>query len=399
MKQPTFLHLFKELARELVYWVYWAIPKFPFAVVYGSPDLEDNALALQSALNATSLRKVVLLVVNPDNAAGFELAPKTIVVRKDSMRGSAWFLFAKYVFFTHRCFMYRFPSKVVSVNLWHGMPIKKVGWMLKGNRGYESRYSIATSDFWAGYVQKSLRPFGQTLVTGLPRNDRLFLPSHNLWQRLGLAATVGSKKTLGWLPTYRQSFRGEIRADGVESGNVFGLEGLSPEALNVFLKKQGGFAIVKPHPMAQASENLQLSNLLIINDQWLQKHQTSLYELLGQCSVLVSDISSVVVDYLLLNRPVIHLIPDLKEYQNSRGFSLEPLEKYLAGPLVTNSEELFSQLAPTLNGQDSHAAQRERVLQLFHKDRDNRSTSRLLWQLNLSPQPFPPMSGPGSEAA
>jgi len=378
--------LVKESVRHLVYLIYRVIPKRNQAVVYGWPDFEDNALALQAGLDQTTVSKVILLVTGSPAPAGFELGQKTIVVRKNSLRGAWYFLRARYVFFTHRSFMFRFPPKVVSVNVWHGMPIKKIGWMLEGNRGYASKYALATSDFWAGIVNASLRPFGDTLVTGLPRNDRLHAAGNGCWERLGLTAAIADKKIIGWLPTYRKSVTGEIRSDGVDPGNIFGMEGVSPEALNEFLRRRQGFAIVKPHPMAGRAANRQLSNLLIIDDAWLRNHATSLYALLGQCDLLVTDMSSVVVDYLVLDRPVIHLIADLAEYRASRGFSIEPVEDYFAGPLATDAGELFTQLAAALRGDDSHRDQRRRIRHLFHTHPDANATQRLLEALHLSPR-------------
>ena len=376
----------KESVRHLVYLIYRMIPKRNQAVVYGWPDFEDNALALQAGLDQTTVSKVVLLVTGPPKHAGFEMGKKTIVVRKNSLRGVWYFLRARYVFFTHRSFMFRFPPNVVSVNVWHGMPIKKIGWMLEGNRGYASKYALATSDFWAGIVNASLRPFENTLVTGLPRNDRLLAAGHGFWERLGLTAAIADKKIIGWLPTYRKSVTGEIRSDGLDPGNVFGMEGILPEELNEFLRQRQGFAIVKPHPMAGRAANRQLSNLLIIDDAWLRSQATSLYALLGQCDLLVTDMSSVVVDYLVLDRPVIHLIADLSEYRASRGFSIEPVEEYFAGPLATNAEELFAQLAVALRGDDSHRDQRRRIRKLFHTHPDANATQRLMAALNLPQQ-------------
>ena len=380
----------KESVRHLVYLIYQMIPKRNLAVVYGWPDFEDNALALQAGLNQTAVSKVVLLVTGSPEHAGFELSKKTIVVRKNSLRGAWYFLRARYVFFTHRSFMFRFPPNVVSVNVWHGMPIKKIGWMLEGNRGYASKYALATSDFWAGIINASLRPFGNTLVTGLPRNDRLLAAGNGFWESLGLTAAIADKKIIGWLPTYRKSVTGEIRSDGVDSGNVFGVEDVSPEELNEFLRQRHGFAIVKPHPMAGRAANRQMSNLLIIDDAWLRSRATSLYALLGQCDLLVTDMSSVVVDYLVLDRPVIHLITDLVKYRASRGFSIEPVEDYFAGPLATNAGELFAQLAAALRGEDPHRNQRRRIRNLFHTHPDANATQRLLAAINLPPQSAKP---------
>jgi CDP-glycerol glycerophosphotransferase (TagB/SpsB family) len=375
--------MMKELLRALAYWCYRCLPKFNYVVVYGWPDYEDTCLALQQHLNDTSVRKVILFVTDPNSPAPMQLAAKTKVVHKNSLRGIGYFAFARYVLFTHRCFMWKFPPNVVSVNLWHGMPMKRIGWLLPNNRGIGSRFAVATSDLWADVMQRSMGPFERTLATGLPRNDRLFSDPIRVWSRLGLPRGANPNKLVAWLPTYRQSVRGEIRQDGAESGNVFGMEGITMELLNDFLKRHNAYAFVKPHPMAPFEKASVLSNLLIVDDNWLKERGLTLYEVVGQSDVLVSDISGMVVDYLLLDRPIIHSFPDLAEYSASRGFSVEPITDYFVGPVATTAEELFAALTRALNGEDSYTAQRRRIQGLFFRDVDGHATVRLLEQLGL----------------
>ena len=60
----------------------------------------------------------------------------------------------------------------------------------------------------------------------------------------------------------------------------------------------------------------------------------TLHELLGESCALVTDVSSAYVDYLLLDRPIVHHFPDIEAYGHSRGYSFEPIQDYLAGPVV-----------------------------------------------------------------
>ncbi len=373
----------KEFFRLVSYWIYRLLPKFNHAVVYGWPDFEDSCLALQAELNKTKVRKVILFISKAESKSPLPLGEKTTVVIKDSMRGLFWFLCAKYVFFTHRCFMWKFPPNVVSVNVWHGMPIKRIGWMLSGNRGISSRYALATSKFWADIIQKSMSPFEKTLITGLPRNDRLFSDRDRVWNRLNLPENQRESKLIAWLPTYRKSVYGEIRQDGRESGNVFGTPGISPARLNEFLKEHNAYAFVKLHPMAPFNGVAILSNLLIFDDNWLRDRELTLYEIVGQSDIMISDISSILVDYLILDRPVIHCFPDIDEYRQSRGFSIEPVTDYFVGPVTTSAEELFAALDQVLKGEDTHATVRRKIRQLFFNDTNNKATVRLLEQIGL----------------
>ena len=57
---------------------------------------------------------------------------------------------------------------------------------------------------------------------------------------------------------------------------------------------------------------------------------------------MITDYSSVMFDYSILNRPILFYVYDLEEYRdNLRGFNLD-LEKEAPGPLIKNSEELIN---------------------------------------------------------
>ena len=102
----------KEMLRALAYYLYWLAPKRDTVIVYGWPDFEDSALALQEALGETYLSKIIFFVSKKHEEQPFLLGPKTLIVRKDSLRGLFYFVTARYVLFTHRCFMQRFPPNV-----------------------------------------------------------------------------------------------------------------------------------------------------------------------------------------------------------------------------------------------------------------------------------------------
>lgn len=58
--------------------------------------------------------------------------------------------------------------------------------------------------------------------------------------------------------------------------------------------------------------------------------------------IMITDYSSVMFDYSILNRPILFYVYDLEEYRdNLRGFNLD-LEKEAPGPLIKNSEELIN---------------------------------------------------------
>ncbi len=337
-------------------------------------------IALERILQDCAVNRVVLLMSGSEALPTWTIGTKTLRVRKNSIAGFLWFCSARYVFFTHPCFTRTFPADVISVNVWHGMPIKKIGRLIENDPVILSRYALATSPFWGDIMRQTISPESCLLAVGLPRNDRLFSDRDEVMRKLGIPT---DKRLLAWLPTYRASARGLPREDGTDAGNAFAMPALDPEDVNSLLKARNAVAIVKPHPMAAFSGVKTFSNLLIVDDAWLRERGVSLYEFLGATDLLISDISSVVIDYLLLDRPIIHAFADLDVYASSRGFTVEPITDYFAGPVVGNARELLRALDSALAGDDVAVDRRRKLLQLSHSHRDNRGACRLMETLGI----------------
>jgi CDP-glycerol glycerophosphotransferase (TagB/SpsB family) len=369
------LPMMSALLRKLFQLAYRSCPRCNHAVLWGWPDGEDSVIALEQALQSTRVRRVVMLMSDPSAPLSWQPGRKTRQVKKNSLAGVMWFCLARYVFFTHPCFTRKFPPDVFSVNVWHGMPIKKIGLMIQNDPPILSRHALATSPFWADIMQRAMTPIGGVLPLGLPRNDRLF-PDRGMV--LGKLCVPASGKLIVWLPTYRKSVRGLPRTDGVKAANVFEMPDVDPDELNAFLAARNAVLLVKPHPMAAYDATGSRSHLRIVDDGWLRDRSLSLYECLGAADLLISDFSSVVIDYLLLDRPVIHAFSDLGEYQCSRGFMVEPIADYFAGPVVTNAREWMDAVDAVWSGDDPEADRRRRLLELSHTHRDAGATRRLL---------------------
>lgn len=361
------------------------IHRFPtrrnHAVLWGWPDHEDSVIALEQALQESPVKRIFLLMSDTASPPPWQAGAKTRRLRKNSIAGFLRFCTARYVFFTHPCFTRSFPPDVISVNVWHGMPIKRIGWLMEGDEGIASSHVLATSPLWGHIMEQAMCPHGDVLCCGLPRNDRLFMERAEVCAKLGLASGT---RLLIWLPTYRKSARGFPRTDGIASGNVFEMPDVDAEVLNSFLAARDAVMLVKPHPMAAFGRSEARSNLLLVDDAWLAAHELSLYQLLGATDALVSDVSSVVIDYLLIDKPVIHAFSDLTEYEESRGFTVDSIADWFAGPVVTTAAELHDALARVLAGDDLMADKRHEVRDRSHTWRDGGATRRLLEDVGLT---------------
>ena len=77
-------------------------------------------------------------------------------------------------------------------------------------------------------------------------------------------------------------------------------------------------------------------------------------ELFLAADALVTDYSSVMFDFVLTDRPVVLLVPDLEQYRDvERGFYFD-IESRSPGPLVSDTDEVVD----VLLGPDAHAPAR-----------------------------------------
>ena len=75
-----------------------------------------------------------------------------------------------------------------------------------------------------------------------------------------------------------------------------------------------------------------------------------IYETLAVADALVSDYSSIIFDFMMLERPIIHYLPDLEEYRpSSRRLIFDPVE-IAVGPVCRTGTEWISALDSVASG-------------------------------------------------
>lgn len=104
-----------------------------------------------------------------------------------------------------------------------------------------------------------------------------------------------------------------------------------------------------------------------LNDLDLKKNKVTLYELLGSVDLLITDFSSISIDFILTQKPIAYLLSDFTRYQNTRGLCLpDNYDMFFPGPLITNYSELKSHIFESLTV-DKYRCERKVALARFHK--------------------------------
>ena len=113
------------------------------------------------------------------------------------------------------------------------------------------------------------------------------------------------------------------------------------------------------------------SNIKEINNQIFDNADVPMYKFVALTDALISDYSSIGVDYLIVNRPIAFTLDDFEEYKKTRGFIIEDPRIYMPGHHLYTFKELKGFLSDIIDGKDSYKEQREQVLSDLITPSDN----------------------------
>ena len=208
---------------------------------------------------------------------------------------------------------YNLPGK--KINVWHGVPLKNIGtFQNPKNKKFGKKFDNVISaqskmDKTTMSVAFNL-PMERVLDFGLPRHDWLMGTIKKPQRYLGSTQLIQSKLINRKLMLYAPTFRDEDR-------NGFPL---SPEQLVQWaqvLEKHNWVLGIRAHVVSRPNIEQCQSNILNLSGEEFNHGEAVL-----ECSdVLVTDYSSICLDFSLLDRPILGLDVSFEPY--SRGFLLD----------------------------------------------------------------------------
>lgn len=287
------------------------------------------------------------------------------------------FFFAKHVFYTAGQIPVKPGRNQSVIHLTHGaVYYKTMGALSNIQNGDEFFFSkmLVTGEPFKEIVKGAYRcKDDNILLCNEPMTD-LFYKSDFREKDLG-----NYKKVILWLPTFRQSETlGYNNSDITDTLLIFKED--EYDELNLYLKEKSIRLIVKLHT-SQSLKNVHActySNLSIYSHEKFVEEGFELYALMRQVDALIGDYSSASLQYLLLNRPMAFVIPDLEDYRKQRGFVFENPLDYMPGNIVVNKEEFYEFLEQISNDVDFYQTRREKVRDEIHRYQDGDACKRVL---------------------
>lgn len=270
------------------------------------------------------------------------------------------------------------------VNLWSGVPLKRFERDIDqpGNRYYRLFHGrpwerlllgllmpwhvqrpdlvIASSPETRGITARAFDiPQDRVAVTGLPRNDRLFAEDSDEQLPASFSeALAAGRRIVLYLPTFRDSGKPAVSDEWLRLGPRL-------QAMNASL-------FIKLHPVDDTPPprlGEQIHGL---------PRDLDVYRLLPKVDLLISDYSSIIWDFLLLDRPLLLYVPDKAEFiATSRGLNFDP-DELAPGPVCHDFSSLEAALADSLEHSDRFAGRRREVRSRLHSHVDASSCERVL---------------------
>lgn len=169
-------------------------------------------------------------------------------------------------------------------------------------------------------------------ATGVPRTDIFFDEDWKLSVREKLAEEypqIENKKVILFAPTYRGTHIGDAG---------YNMDMLPFDRLREALGDEYVF-ITKWHPAMY--NNLKLTGAMAADDDFVidLSHIRDVNSILPAADILVTDYSSIIFEWSLLDRPIVYYAYDIDEYSSDRGLYY-PFEEYIYGDVAHTPEEL-----------------------------------------------------------
>lgn len=278
----------------------------------------------------------------------------------------------------------------ISICVWHGFSLKLLGFSdtsvsseddFFNIRAIVSQYDIVAASSRAGKLLFSgmyaCDP-RKVFTTGFPRNDFLFSTNGRSYLEQILNRNILNSKLALYLPTMRQGLKAE---GGQFENNIFNYSNYDASKIDKILEEQDAYIIVKLHPSDDLlfdHESFELpKRVILLSSTFMTQKLITLYHVLNAFDCLITDYSSIYVDYLLLDRPIVFSCPDIDLYEKDRGFCVDDPQFLMPGIIVKDQQALLNALESIFSGHDDSKQKRTAALPFFQTHVDGNSSERV----------------------
>lgn len=260
--------------------------------------------------------------------------------------------------------------------LWHAPgAFKKFGYSRKDIKTVHPAYKkytkaiVSAKEIEHCYAEAFGITEDKVKATGIPRTDAFFNKEYIEEKKKELYEkypTIKDKKVILFAPTYRGrpfSDEASYEMDKLDLKKIY--DELKGEYIFVF----------KWHPAIYNNIQrgiIEMPDIKMYKDFYLDlSDYRDINDLLFVTDILITDYSSVIFDYALLNKPLVYFTYDLEDYENGRGLYYD-FKDYVYGDVTKNTEELIQ----SIKAQNMQEEKRKEFMKKFMDACDGNATKK-----------------------
>jgi len=281
--------------------------------------------------------------------------------------------------FDHR-YIIKPTNNQIIIQLWHGYALKNIGndfckqkW---DKRGTYYTDILCYSDLWKESISKAFGAnINQLKIWDNPRNDLLYksLTKKQIESIIG----ISFDKLILWMPTYRKSHKLHDSEDS--SNDIPIINSKNIDTINESLIEKNMILVIKPHPLQNSLKEIvkNKTNIVLINNEIIEKAGYELYQFVAASDVLITDYSSIYFDYLIVDKPIGFAYDDMEEYKQKRGFAFDDVRNLMPGVHIHDVNDFLKFLDNPNCNDVYYSKERKRIRKLVSRWNDNKNSKRI----------------------
>jgi len=364
-----------EWVRFIAFWLFERLVKprenrWAFCTWHGSyPHTMDNPRGVfEEIKDDPGIVKVILRKKNHDVSAAVIEGTNVVSVNVESLRGAYYLARCRFILIGYGLsglcsYSHLIRDRHRIIQLWHGIPLKRIGRLFAGEPHWQfetPRYAatVCSSPSDQKIMATAFAPLPQDSVwmSGLPRNDLFLkeeahLPLDYKGHLQRLRRQLDGRRFILYAPTWRAADKG-----------IYAFSDADIAAIQALCRKHNAALGIRAHANRRIEENSGDARdraIFFVNDY------PDVNVLLRATDVLVTDYSSIYIDFLLTGRPVLPFTYDIDSYVKERGF-LYDLDEALPAAWFRTADELIARLDAALGGTGLQSERYESAKRLFH---------------------------------
>ena len=368
------LTLFHQvLERCYAYYIRWFFPVDESVVILRSmPDYADNARALADFMLENGYYNKYRIYVDVKDCDYYQKRNKSVSFITSQAKYGKYklgslrlLLTAGYLMSTHGMMVdWKIARKSQHrILLWHGCGYKdKSKADGEGSKVFDKvlvpgELFVKTKAYFWNIDESRILPIGY------PRYDWLKKRDLGAKRLIDTFRNDQDTKVILWMPTYRADKTN--RYTDSNSITQFPLMSCAEDwiELDKYCIEQNISLLIKLHPYQKEYDIPfgRFNRIKEIDNRVFDDANVPMYKFIALTDALISDYSSVAVDYLILNRPIAFTLDDFEAYKKTRGFVFENPLIYMPGHHLYNIDDMKHFLSDVSMGLDPYKDQRALV--------------------------------------